>query len=127
MNLHHYNRVIETQLIDEIAGEDIDEDLVKGDGSDINKIAKELELKDAFGGDRRRFCNFKSTVPFYYNANTYILVAPGVEIESVLAFPIPRKMPNTLNLDSYEFVANEDNNAINECDKKQIIEYLEVL
>ena len=73
-----------------------------------------------------RFAMYKSSVSFHFDANTRILVAPGVEIEQVLAFPIPRKMPSSLVLDSYEWVANEDNSAINECDKQYINEYLEV-
>ena len=73
-----------------------------------------------------RFAIFKSWAPFYIDTNTRLLIAPGVEIEQVLAFPIPRKMPTALNLDSYEWVANEDNSAINECDKQSIVEYLEV-
>ena len=76
---------------------------------------------------KERFAIFKSSMPFYFNTNTRILIAPGVEIEQVLAFPIPRKMPSNLVLDSYEWVANEDNSAINECDKQYIIEYLEVI
>ena len=76
---------------------------------------------------QERFAIFKSSMPFYFNANTRILIAPGVEIENVLAFPIPRKMPSSLVIDSYEWVANEDNSAINECDKQYINEYLEVI
>ena len=74
-----------------------------------------------------RFCSFKSWVPFYFDVNTRILIAPGVEIENVLALPIPRRMPSSLVLDSYEWVANEDNSAINECDKQYINEYIEVI
>ena len=73
-----------------------------------------------------RFALFKSSVPFYFNTKTRILIAPGVEIEEVFVFPIPRRMPSSLVVDSYEWVANEDNSAINECDKQSIIEYLEV-
>ena len=76
---------------------------------------------------KERFAIFKSSMPFYFNANTRILIAPGVEIENMMAFPIPRKMPSSLVLDSYEWVANEDNSAINECDKQSLNEYLEVI
>ena len=74
-----------------------------------------------------KLCIFKSWVPFYFDANTRILIAPGVEIEHVLALPIPRRMPSSLVLDSYEWVANEDNSAINECDKQYIDQYIEVI
>ena len=76
---------------------------------------------------KERFAIFKSSMPFYFNANTRILIAPGVEIENMMAFPIPRKMPSSLVLDSYEWVANEDNSAINECDKQSLNKYLEVI
>ena len=85
------------------------------------------DLQQMQNEKNEKFCLFKSLVPFYFNANTRILIAPGVEIEQVLAFPISRKMPIALNLDSYEWVANEDNSAINECDKQSIVEYLEVI
>ena len=85
---------------------------------DLQQMQKDMNEK---------FCVFKSWVPFYFDANTRILIAPGVEIEHVLAFPIPRKMPSSLVLDSYEWVANEDNSAINECDKQYIDQYIEVL
>ena len=75
---------------------------------------------------KERFCIFKSSVPFYLDVNSRLLVAPGVEVEQVMAFPIPRKMPTSLVLESYEWVANEDKNAINDCDKQSLIEYLEV-
>ena len=93
-------------------------------------IADNLEEKDLIEYQDReseRFAIFKSSMPFYFNANTRILIAPGVEIEQVLSFPIPRKMPTSLVLDSYEWVANEDNSAINECDKQSLNEYLEVI
>ena len=84
------------------------------------------EVEQITGIFNERFVMFKSSVPFYFNANTKILVAPGVEIEQVVALPIPRKIQTALNLDSYEWVANEDNSAINECDKQSINEYLKV-
>ena len=74
------------------------------------------------------FCFFKSQLHFYYNSKSKLLVTHGIEVEDVEAFPIPRKVDTSnLVLNSYEFVGNEDNSAIDECDRKNIIEYLEVL
>ena len=70
---------------------------------------------------------FESEIPFYFNSNSKLLVTHGIEIENVMAFPIPRKVDVTnLVLDSYEFVLNDDNNAIEEYDRNNINEYLEV-
>ena len=76
---------------------------------------------------KKKFCFCNSPMPFYFNSESKLLVTHGIEIEGVTAFPIPRKVDATnLVLDSYEFVANEDNNAIESCDRNHIIEYLEV-
>ena len=76
----------------------------------------------------KKFCFFRSEMPFHYNSESKLLVTHGIEVENVTAFPIPRKVDTTnLVLDSYEFVANEDNNAIESCDQNHIIEYLEVI
>ena len=94
--------------------------------ADNQEKIQEGQVKQMSQLHNERFAMFKSSVPFYFDTITRILIAPGVEIEQVMAFPIPRKMPTALNLDSYEWVANEDNSAINECDKQYINEYLEV-
>ena len=74
-----------------------------------------------------RFCLFKADMPFYLNFKTRIMLTHGIEVEGVTAFPIPRKVDTSnLVLDSYEFIANEDNCAVEQCDRKQIMEYLEV-
>ena len=72
-----------------------------------------------------RFCFFESEIPFYFNSNSKLLVTHGVEIENVMAFPIQRKVDSVL--DSYEFVLNEDNCAIEKYERKKINEYLEVI
>ena len=70
-------------------------------------------------------CFFKAAMPFFHNSK--LLVTHGIEVENITMIPIPRKVDTTnLVVDSYEFVANEDNNAIESCDRKHIIEYLEV-
>ena len=74
-----------------------------------------------------RFCFYKSEIPFYFNVTSKLLVTHGIEVEEITAFPIPRKADVTnLVLDSYEFVNNEDNCAVEEYDRNNINEYLEV-
>ena len=75
----------------------------------------------------QRFSVFYSEIPFYFNSNSKLLVTHGIEIEGLIAIPIPRKVDVTnLVLDSYEFVLNDDNNAIEDYDRRYINEYLEV-
>ena len=94
--------------------------------SDNMQSIKQVEVKQISNIFNERFAMYNSSVPFYFDAKTRIMIAPGVEMEQVLDFPIPRKMPSSLVVESYEWVANEDNSAINECDKQYINEYLEV-
>ena len=66
-------------------------------------------------------------IPFHVNMSSRMIVAPGVEIEDLMALPIPRKVNiQDLKLESYEYIANEDYNSIEECDKKSLLEYLKV-
>ena len=75
----------------------------------------------------QEFHVYESRLPFYVNMNSRIIVAPGIEIEDVMALPIPRKVNvQDLKLESYEFIANEEYNAIEECDKNSLLEYLKV-
>ena len=80
-----------------------------------------------FSKPKNEFCLFNSNIPFYYNNDTKTVITHGLEVENVLTHPIPRKTDSTnLVLDSYEFIPNNDLNAIEEYDKKHINEYLEV-
>ena len=74
---------------------------------------------------KEKLAKFESTVHFYFNVKKRLLIAPGIEVENLLAFPIARKVPNNVR-DTYEFAANDDINAIDDCRKNYINEYLEV-
>lgn len=106
-----------------------DADDYQKDQKEDNKMVDLLQtpdeyLEEMFG---EQFHIYESVLPFYVDMNSRMVVTHGVEIEDVIAFPIPRKT-NTqdLKLESYEFVANEDLNAIGNNDKKVIEEYLMV-
>ena len=113
--------------------EDLQEILAKreseGTGGDIdgmlddNKVDVDY-IEEMYGKD---FHVYKSQLPFYVEMKSRMIITHGIEIEDLMAFPIPR-MSNVqdLKLESYQFVANEDNNAIEECDKKSINEYIKV-
>ena len=70
---------------------------------------------------------YESVLPYHVDMNCRMVVTHGVEIEDVIAFPIPRKTNvQDLKLESYEFVANKDMNAILENEKKETEEYIKV-
>jgi hypothetical protein len=56
-----------------------------------------------------------------------MIVTHGIEIKNILAVPIPRKaLTKGLELESYKFIPNEENDAIEQIDKKEITEYIQV-
>jgi hypothetical protein len=56
----------------------------------------------------QKFHLYKSELPFHVDINSRMIVTHGVEIEDLMALPIPRKSNiQDLKLESYRFVANE--------------------
>jgi hypothetical protein len=56
-----------------------------------------------------------------------MIVTHGIEINGLLAVPIPKKAATQgLEMESYQFIANEENDAIEQIDKKEITEYMQV-
>ena len=107
---------------DKMGIENLEEELKKFKAESLIEMA-DASLEKA----KIKYCVFNSSIPFYFNSKSKLLVTHGIEISGVTVIPIPRKMDMAnLVLDSYEFVANEDNNAIESCDRNHIIEYLEV-
>jgi hypothetical protein len=70
---------------------------------------------------------YSSSLPFFADTPLKLVVTRGIEINGLLTVPIPRK-PNIsgLALESYRFIPNEENDAVEEIDKKEITEYIEV-
>ena len=59
--------------------------------------------------------------------NLKLVVTHGIEVKGIIAMPITRKVnKQNLKLESYQFIANEENNAIEEIDRKEILEYIKV-
>jgi hypothetical protein len=74
-----------------------------------------------------RYHLYKSNVPFHFDSECRLLVTHGIEVENVMAFPIPRKLDaQDLRLEAYEFVTNEDMCAIEPYDRKLVTDYIEV-
>ena len=75
----------------------------------------------------KKFHIYESILPFHVDMNSRMIVAPGVEIEDLMALPIPRKTNiQDLKLESYRFITNEDMNAIDGCYRDNLLEYLKV-
>ncbi|CAG2174729.1 unnamed protein product, partial [Oppiella nova] len=73
-----------------------------------------------------RFALMSADIPFNYNNKTKHLISYGVEVEGMSVQPIASPTDDTdVVLDSYEFIANDDINAIDECLKLSICNYLE--
>ena len=117
-------------LEEKVHEDDIQEMLARQGGNDEAEVEGVLNansvdyIEELFG---KEFHVYKSNLPFMADMNTRTIVTYGVEIEDLMAFPIPRKSNvQDLKLESYQFVANEDTNAIEECDKQVVKEYLKV-
>jgi hypothetical protein len=70
---------------------------------------------------------YSSSLPFFADVSLKLIVTHGIEVNGLLAVPIPRKTNNSdLELESYRFIPNEENDAIEDIDKKELTEYIEV-
>lgn len=69
----------------------------------------------------------KAVLTFFSDLNINIIISHGIEIEGLLAIPIPRKeLAQNLKLESYQFIANMEMEATDQLFKDKIIEYIEV-
>ena len=111
------------KLMDEMNKADSEEETDK-DFVTIFEQSKGQVVDDINSHD---FHFYKSMISFYLSMSSRMIVAPGIEVEDMMALPIPRKINiGDLKLESYEFIANEDYNSFEECDKINILEYLKV-
>ncbi|CAG2173426.1 unnamed protein product [Oppiella nova] len=90
--------------------------------SEVSTLAhKEMEKA------KERWCMYPANMPVYANITTKQLVAHGIEVEEVMAFPIPRRIDTTdLVLDSSEFCANDDHSAIDTSLSVNVSQYIEL-
>ncbi len=70
---------------------------------------------------------YSSSLPFFADVSLKLIVTHGIEVNGLLAVPISRKTNiSGLELESYRFIPNEENEAIEEIDKKELTEYIQV-
>ena len=121
---------------EELEGEEKDK-IEKAGISDNTKKDIENEWKDMANEEgveeifedinKDEYRLFKANIPLYIDLTSRLIVTHGVEIEDLIAVPIPRKANIAdLKIESYEFLANEDSMAIEDSDKKELLEYIKV-
>ena len=128
------NKITEEKSMDDIDEEVLDEvidqerhDLTAGNTTDVGEILESQKIDNIEELIGESFHIYKSILPYHVDMNSRMIVAPGVEVEDLMALPIPRKInAQGLKLESFQFMAHDENEAIEENDKKQIKEYLKV-
>jgi hypothetical protein len=87
-------------------------------------VEKKIQMFETVGNSDVKY---SSSLPFFADTSLKLIVTHGIEVNGLLAVPIPRKTNiSDLELESYRFIPNEENDAIEEIDKKEITEYIEV-
>ncbi len=113
-------------LVQEVNESGID---IRGENIEKNdlKEAVEKEVRLFEGLDVDSNVKYRSILPVFIDISLNMIVTHGIEIKNVLAVPILRKgLTQGLELESYQFIPNEENDAIEEIDKKEITEYIQV-
>ncbi len=113
-------------LVQEVNESGID---IRGENIEKNdlKEAVEKEVRLFEGLDVDSNVKYRSILPVFIDISLNMIVTHGIEIKNVLAVPIPRKgFTQGLELESYQFIPNEENDAIEQIDKKEITEYIQV-
>ncbi len=129
----------ETDL--ETRAEQFDNELQKNLRSDIEKEEQEEidEMKKIMEPEIKQFEQlfetgisgkekFISILPVYADLHLKSIITCGIELNNLIAAPIPRKLiSQEVKCESYQFIPNEENNAIEEMFKNDIISYIEVI
>jgi hypothetical protein len=129
----------ETDL--ETRAEQFDNEVMKDLRSDIGKEEQEEmdEMKKIMEPEIKQFEQlldtgisgkekFISILPVFADFHLKLIVTRGIEINNLIAAPIPRKLiSQEVKCESYQFIPNEENNAIEEMFKNDIISYIQVI
>jgi hypothetical protein len=103
----------------------VDEDNDKNKKELQKAIEEEIQFFEITPADSN--VKYSSTLPFFADLSLKLIVTHGIEVNGLLAVPIPRKaFAQGLEMESYQFIPNVENDAIEKIDKKEITEYIEV-
>jgi hypothetical protein len=87
-------------------------------------VEREIRMFETIGDSNVKY---SSSLPFFADVSLKLIVTRGIEVNGLLAVPISRKTNiSDLELESYQFIPNEENDAIEEIDKKELTEYIQV-
>jgi len=108
-------------------------DVPKEEQEEVNEMKKFMEteiklfeqLSEAGTARREKFI---SILPVFADLHLKSIVTCGIELNNLIAAPIPRKLiSQEVKCESYQFIPNEENNAIEEMFKNDIISYIQVI
>ncbi|CAG2101231.1 unnamed protein product [Medioppia subpectinata] len=74
---------------------------------------------------RERFQLYRSQLPLVFDSSTKCVVTYGAEVYNMVTAPITRKTDPNMVLERHEFIANDDNTAIDDSHRKLLINNIE--
>jgi hypothetical protein len=104
---------------------------VLGDVQFVDSVTEEdrIDTEKLYEDMTKEFETGKTPSILNFVADLYLktVVTQGIELRGLWAVPIPRKIATQdLKLESYQYIANEENDAIDESNRREIKEYLKV-
>jgi hypothetical protein len=96
---------------------------------DSLSIEEEIDSEKQYEEVVKDFESQKKTsiLNFVTDIHLRTVVTHGIEVKGLWAVPIPRRSAaQDLKLESYQFIPNEENDAIEEFNRKEITEYIKV-
>jgi hypothetical protein len=88
---------------------------------------KILEQGSKFLPEIDKDLQYISIIPFFSDNTLKTIVTHGIEINGLSTASIARKaLTQDLELETYQFIANEEDDAVEETSKNEIIEYIKV-
>ncbi len=97
--------------------------------NDSVSTEEEIDSEKQFEDIVKDFESQKKTsiLNFVADLHSRTVVTHGIEVKGLWAVPIPRRSAaQDLKLESYQFIPNEENDAIEEFNRKEITEYIKV-
>jgi hypothetical protein len=121
-----FDKENQENLLQEVASSGIDMKAENVEKSEFKEVV-EHEVRLFEGIVDESDVKYISNLPAFGDLSLRMIVTHGIEIKGLLAVPITRKaLTQGLELESYQFIPNEENDAIEGINKKEITEYIQV-
>jgi len=120
-DLEHITEQFESELVSNLKA-----DTTTDEPNEMKKIMEpEIKQLEKFLDTGKE--KFVSILPVSGNMHLKLAVTHGIELSNMVAFPISRMNSlQDVKCESYQFIPNEENDAIKTIYKKEITEYLQV-